>query len=238
MSEGVVFTHLDEIDHLLATTKAVRKRLDLVRPVPRAVVEECIELACYAPNASNAQEWHWVVVDDPELRAAVAEQYRAVTAPPVTQMLETKLAMGDDAGARISQSILWLAEHMRDVPVLVFPCYDIAAAEARYRTLIPDPALRDRGGIETHEMTPGMYASILPAVWSFQLALRSRGLGSVLTTAHQADQAAMAAILGIPTSWHQTALLPVAYTTGGDFRRSPRKPVHDVIVRNRAGRAS
>jgi nitroreductase len=232
----VVFLHLDEIDHLLTTTKAARRRLDLARPVPREVVRECIELACYAPNASNAQEWHWVVVDDPALRARVAEQYRGVTVPPVTQMLETKQALSDEAGARISRSILWLAEHLRDVPVIVFPCYDVAAAEARYRTLIPDPALRDRAGIETHEMTPGMYASILPAVWNFQLALRSRGLGSVLTTAHQADQVAMAEILGIPTSWHQTAMLPVAYTTG-DFARSPRKPVDDVIVWNGSGRA-
>jgi nitroreductase len=227
---------LDEIDHLLTTTKAVRRRLDLARPVPRAVVQECIELACYAPNASNAQEWHWVVVDDPDLRAEVAEQYRALTVPPVTQMLATKEALGDEAGARISRSIIWLAEHLRNVPVIVIPCYDIAAAEARYRTLIPDPALRDQGGVETHEMTPGMYASILPAIWNFQLALRSRGLGSVLTTAHQADQPAMAEILDIPTTWHQTALLPVAYTTGGDFRRSRRKPVADVIVWNRPAR--
>ena len=229
--------NLEAIDRLLTTTKAVRRRLDLTRPVPRAVVQECIELACYAPNASNAQEWQWVVVDDPELRAQVAEQYRAVTEPPVTQMLATKEQMGDEAGARISRSILWLAEHLREVPVIVIPCYDIAAAEARYRTLIPDPALRDQGGVETHEMTPGMYASILPAVWNFQLALHSRGLGSVLTTAHQADQPAMAEILGIPITWHQTALLPVAYTTGGDFTRSPRKPVTDVIVWNRSERA-
>jgi nitroreductase len=229
--------NLEAIDRLLTTTKAVRRRLDLTRPVPRAVVQECIELACYAPNASYAQEWRWVVVDDPELRAQVAEQYRAVTEPPVTQMLATKEQMGDEAGARISRSILWLAEHLREVPVIVIPCYDIAAAEARYRTLIPDPALRDQGGVETHEMTPGMYASILPAVWNFQLALHSRGLGSVLTTAHQADQPAMAEILGIPTTWHQTALLPVAYTTGGDFTRSPRKPVTDVIVWNRSERA-
>ena len=229
--------NLEAIDRLLTTTKAVRRRLVLTRPVPRAVVQECIELACYAPNASNAQEWQWVVVDDPELRAQVAEQYRAVTEPPVTQMLATKEQMGDEAGARISRSILWLAEHLREVPVIVIPCYDIAAAEARYRTLIPDPALRDQGGVETHEMTPGMYASILPAVWNFQLALHSRGLGSVLTTAHQADQPAMAEILGIPTTWHQTALLPVAYTTGGDFTRSPRKPVTDVIVWNRSERA-
>ena len=228
--------NLTEIDHLLTTTKAVRKRLDLTRPVTRSVIRECIEIACYAPNASNAQEWRWVVVDDPELRTRVADQYRAVTVPPVTQMLETKVAMGDAAGARISRSILWLAEHLHDVPVIVLPCYDIPAAEARYRTLITDPALREGGGVETHQMAPGMYASILPAIWNFQLALRSRGLGSVLTTAHQNDQGAMAEILGIPTAWHQTALLPVAHTAG-DFRRSPRKPVDEVILWNATGAA-
>jgi nitroreductase len=232
---NAAFENLDEIDRLLTTTKAVRRRLDLTRPVPREVILECIEIGCYAPNASNAQEWHWVVADDPELRRAVAAQYRAVTVPPVSQMLETKLAKGDHAGARISRSILWLAEHLGDVPALVVPCYDVPAAEARYRELIPDPTLRDRGGVETHEMTSGMYASILPAVWSFQLALRSRGLGSVLTTAHQADQPAMAGILGIPTTWHQTALLPVAYTTGGGFTKSRRRPVADVVVWNRVG---
>lgn len=229
------FEHLDEIDHLLTTTKAVRRRLDVTRPVDRAVVRECVELGCYAPNASNAQEWHWVVVDDPELRTEVAAQYRAVTVPPVTQMLATKEARGDEAGARISRSILWLAEHLHEIPVLVIPCYDVAAAEARYRDLIPDDAVREAaGGVQAHEMTSGMYASILPAVWSFQLALRSRGLGSVLTTAHQADQPTMAEILGIPTSWDQTCLLPVAHVDG-DFRRSPRRPVDEVIVWNRAG---
>ncbi len=225
------FEDLDAIDHLLTTTKAVRRRLDLSRTVPRAVVRECIEIACYTPNASNAQEWHWVVVDDPALRAQVADQYRAVTVPPVTQMLATKEAQGDESGARISRSILWLAEHLVDVPVLVIPCYDVAAAEARYRSLIPDPALRDRGGVEDRTMTSGMFASILPAVWSFQLALRSRGLGSVLTTAHQSDQATMARILGIPDTWYQTALVPVAYAPG-NFTRSPRRPVDDVIAWN------
>ncbi len=230
MSSGVDdrFEDLDEIDHLLTTTKAVRRRLDLSRAVPRAVVRECIEIACYAPNASNAQEWQWVAVDDPVLRARVAEQYRAVTVPPVTEMLATKEPHGDEAGAWISRSILWLAEHLGEVPVLVFPCYDVAAAEARYRSLIPDPALRDRGGVEDHEMTSGMFASILPAVWSFQLALRSRGLGSVLTTAHQSDQATMARILGIPDTWYQTALVPVVYAPG-NYTRSPRRPVDDVI---------
>jgi nitroreductase len=148
-------------------------------------------------------------------------------------MLATKVSLGDEAGARISRSILYLAEHMAEVPVLVIPCYDVVAAESRYQQLISDPVLQQAAVSDTHEMTSGMYASILPAVWSFQLALRSRGLGSVLTTAHQADQPGMAKILNIPLSWAQTSLIPVAYTTGGDFNPPPRKPVEDVIVWNR-----
>lgn len=211
-----------ETDRLLTTTKSVRRRLDLERPVDRALVQECIRLASYAPNASNAQEWRWVVVDDPEIRRRAGEQYRTVIVPLVSTMLANKEARGDEAGARISRSILYLADHMGEVPVLVFPCYDLAAAAERYGTLIgPDRA--------PTAMRSDQYASIYPAVWSFQLALRSRGLGSVLTTAHQEDQAAMAEILGIPPTWDQTCLIPVAHTTGDDFTPSPRGPVEDAI---------
>jgi len=220
---------LDSIDRLLTTTKAVRRRLDLTRPVPREVVSDCIRLGCYAPNASNAQEWFWVVVDDAEQRRKVAQIYRDLLVPRVSQMLEAKLAMGDEAGARISRSILFLADRMHEVPVLVIPCYDVGAALHRYNTMIPEPGPL---GLSTH-MDSGMFASVIPAVWSFQLALRSRGLGSALTTAHQLDQPAIAEVLGIPTSWFQVALIPVAYTKGDDFTPSPRRPVDDVIIWNR-----
>lgn len=216
---------LEQIDRLLTTTKAVRRRLDLQRPVDRGTVLECIRLASYAPNASNAQEWHWVVVDDPEQRARVGEQYRRCTVDVVSRMLAVKEAAGDEPGARISRSIIYLAEHMAEVPVIVIPCYDVEAGSRRYGRLIgPDRP--------TWTMEPGMYASIYPAVWSFLLALRSRGLGSTLTTAHQSDQPAMAEILGIPDTWEQVALLPVAHTTGGDFTPSRRAPVEETIVWN------
>lgn len=225
---GATGFDLDSVDRLLTTTKAVRNRLDLTRPVPRDLIRECIRLACHAPNASNAQEWHWVVLDDPAQKARVAEVYRDVLVPRVSQMLAVKEAAGDVAGARISRAILALAERLHEVPVLVLPCYDVPRALARYQHLIPDPGPL---GLSTH-MDAGMFASVLPAVWSFQLALRSRGLGSTLTTAHQLRQADVADILGIPRDWFQVALVPVAYTTGDDFRPSPRKPVDEVIVWN------
>ena len=221
---------LDSIDRLLTTTKAVRRRLDLTRPVPRDVISDCIRLGCYAPNASNAQEWFWVVVDDPDQRKKVAQIYRDLLVPRVSQMLEAKLAKGDEAGARISRSILYLADCLHEVPVLVIPCYNVGSALRRYQTMITKPGPL---GVST-QMDAGMFASIIPAVWSFQLALRSRGLGSALTTAHQLDQPAMADVLGIPSTWFQVALIPVAYTKGDDFTPSPRRPVDEVIIWNRA----
>jgi nitroreductase len=223
---------LATVDRLLSTTKAVRRRLDLTRPVPRELIVDCIRLASYAPNASNAQEWKWVVVDDPELRRAAGEQYRKLLVPSVSKMLDAKVAQGDEAGARISRSIIYLAEHMHEVPVLVFPCYDVTAAEGRYEALLGSMYTPT----DAPTMTSGMYASIYPSVWSFQLAVRSRGLGSVLTTAHQLDQPAMADILGIPRAWDQTCMIPVAYTTGGDFTPSPRRPAEDDIVWNHGER--
>jgi nitroreductase len=216
---------LAQVDRLLTTTKSVRRRLDLERPVSREVIVECIRLARYAPNASNAQEWHWVVVTDPGLRKLVGEQYRMCTEPPVSVMLASKVKAGDEPGAKISRSILYLADKMADVPAIVIPCYDVAAAMDRYGHLLGADSAPT-------SMQPAMYASILPAVWSFQLALRSRGLGSTLTTAHQSDQPAMARILGIPDAWYQVALVPVAYTTGGDFKPSPRDEVDHSIIWN------
>jgi len=82
------------------------------------------------------------------------------------------------------------------------------------------------------EMNAASYGSIYPAVWSFQLALRSRGLGSAFTTAHQFDQPRMAKILGIPETWDQSCLIPVGYPTGDDFTPSPRGAAERVIVWN------
>jgi len=206
---------LPTVDRLLTNTKAVRKRLDLDRPVPRELVLECLGLASYAPNASNRQEWRWLVIDDPAVKEAVGEQYRRVLVPAVEPMRAAKLAAGDAPGVRISDSILYLAEVMGRAPVLVVPCFHFTP-----------------GPYEHLAQIARMYGSTFPAIWSFQLALRSRGLGSALTTAHLLDEAAMAGILGIPEGWSQIALLPVAYVTGGDFSPSPRRPIDESVSWN------
>lgn len=198
-------------DELLATTRAVRKRLDLEREVPRAVIEECLELAIQAPTGSNSQTWRWVVVDDPELRKGLADLYRRSADAYLSNAGAEADKRGDEQTKRVFGSAVYLSEHLHEVPVHVIPC-----VEGRPPADTP-PA-----------MLAGLYGSIFPAVWSFQLALRSRGLGSALTTLHLAYEQEAAKLLGLPDNVLQTALLPVAYTKGTDFKRAERAPVSTI----------
>ena len=201
-------------DELLATTRAVRKRLDLDRPVPREIVTECLELAVQAPTGSNSQTWRWVVVDDKAKRAALADIYKRAGGGYLAAGAESA-EKGTQTG-RVLNSALWLAENMARVPVFVIPCI-----EGR----IPDGA--------PNVMQASSYGSIFPAIWSFQLALRARGLGSTLTTLHLILEAEAAELLGLPEDVMQVALLPVAYTKGTDFKRAERPPVSEITHWNK-----
>jgi nitroreductase len=205
-----------QIDKLLSTTRAVRKRLDLHRPVERDVVEDCLRLALYAPNATNSQPWRWIVITDPIVRAKIAHIYREAVLPASTRLREQRLANNDVDGLRHSGSILYLAEHLGEVPVHIIPCVQGAVT--------PETNLAE---------TTALFGSIYPAVWSFQLALRSRGLGSVFTNAHLLRAGDVAEVLGIPDGWLQTCLIPVGYTTGGDFNRAKRRPLEEVLAWDR-----
>lgn len=198
---------IDTCDELLATTRAVRRRLDLTRPVPRGVIEACLELAVQAPTGSNSQTWRWLVIDDADKRQALADLYRRGGEAYLTAAGET--ATGQTG--RVFRSALYLMQHLHEVPVHVIPCLEG----------------RPRDGASVTQLG-GYYASIYPAVWSFQLALRARGLGSCLTTLHLGFEADAAEILGIPENVVQTALLPVAYTLGTDFKRAARPPVSGI----------
>lgn len=196
-------------DHLLSTTRSVRKRLDLTRPVERKVILDCIRLSQQAPTGSNRQGWQWVVVTDPSLRAQLADIYREGGREYLASSAAT-VAAGSQTG-RVYDSALYLADHLQDVPVHVIPC------------------IRGRRDDIPPAMAPGFYGSILPAVWSFMLALRSRDLGSAWTTLHLGLAERAAALLGIPDDHTQVALLPVAYTIGTDFKPASRPPVESIV---------
>ena len=199
-------------DELLSTTRAVRKRLDLSRPVEREVLEECLRLAQQAPSGSNTQRWQFVFVTDPAKRAALAELYRRGAERYRTDPNSPRNALSEDptanaARARLSESADYLVDHLQDVPVLLIPC------------LMGKP--QGTGA--------GFWGSILPAVWSFMLAARSRGLGTCWTTFHLSYEEEAANILGIPVAEvSQAALIPIAYTKGTDFKPGPRAPLETI----------
>jgi nitroreductase len=201
------------VDKLLTTTRAVRKRLDLTRPVPLGVVRECLELALQAPTGSNAQTWRWLVVADPEQRRSLAELYQNPPRRPDAPRTEP-LVPDSPQQQRVTESAMYLTQHMHEVPLLVVPC------------------VLDAGG------AAGWAPSIYPAIWSFLLALRSRGLGSVITTVHLYRKDEAAQLLGIPPEYAQACLLPVAYYTGDDFRPAQRRPLSEVCFYDHWGNAS
>lgn len=212
-------------DELLTTTRAVRRRLDLDRPVERAVIQECLEIALQAPTGSNRQNWHWVVVTDPDLRGELAELYRegarGYLLPAGDGAPDPAAAVTDDQQARVVSSSRYLAEQLHRVPVHVIPC-----AWGR----VDDDS--GWGGVPFggSALQAGFWGSIFPAIWSFQLALRARGLGSSLTTLHLTQEERAAELLGIPYErCTQAALLPVAYTIGTDFKPARRHEVGDVV---------
>ncbi|OBJ85371.1 nitroreductase family protein [Mycobacterium asiaticum] len=195
------------VDELLTTTRAVRKRLDLTRPVSREVILECIRLAMQAPTASNAQDWRWVVVTDPGKRAAIADIYRSVGAEYLAQAAATAT---DPQTQRVYRSAHALTDTLAQVPVHVVPCLSQPIDDSN------------------RLVAASAWASIIPAGWSFLLALRSRGLGSVWTTMHLAKEREVADVLGIPPTVTQAALFPVAYTIGTDFRPAARPPAETI----------
>ncbi len=190
---------LATVDHLLTTTRSVRKRLDLTRPVESDVIQHCIDIALQAPNGGNRARYHFVVVTDPEKRARVAELYKKAAD-------EHLVASREAYGPRIFESATYLAEHLHEVPVHIIPCIEGRVEE------------------ESPVWQASLYGSILPAAWSLMLALRARGLGAAWTTLHLMYEAEVATLLGIPEGLTQGALLPVAYFTGDDFHPAKRMP--------------
>lgn len=209
-------------DALLSTTRAVRKRLDLDRPVPKALIQECMEMAVQAPSGSNAQGWQFVFVTDADKKAKIGDYYRQAFEPyremPIA-IHKLHMDSGDadltSSQQRSASSADYLADNMGRAPVLLIPC--IAG-----RT--------DSPGMGNVPTQAAVFGSIIPAAWSFMLAARARGLGSAWTTLHLAYEKEIAELIGIPyDQYMQVALIPIGYTRGTDFKAAYRPPVETVM---------
>ena len=208
---------LTHTDRLLTTTRAVRKRLDLTRPVPRQLILDCVQISTQGPAGGNHQKWRWVIVDDPDKKQVIADAYRRTYAPYIArQQLAVERAGNQGEKNAIIDSSMHLAEVLQDVPVLAIPC---ALGS-------PDDAGSINGAAQ------GWWGSVIPSIWSYCLAARSRGLGTAWTTLHLGDEASVAEALGIPATVTQLACIPTAYYTGDDFKPATRKPAEQVTYWN------
>lgn len=193
-----------DAETVLTTTRSVRRKLDLDREVPQDVLDDCLRIAQQAPAAgSMAAQFRWLLVRDPGIKARIAAYNR-----------ETAEAAWAQYGHLVEERALKSAQHLvrnlERVPVLAIPC------------MIGRPP--------SDAFTQSAYfGSAYPAIWSFQLALRDRGLGSSICGYHLQDhEADVAALLGIPDDVMQISLLAVAYTTQRDFRPAARPPLADI----------
>jgi nitroreductase len=207
---NVGFVETTITDHLLSTTRAVRRKLDLDRPVEPEVLADCLRLAVQAPTPGASENWRWLVIRDQHLKNEIGALFRKAGSAYLRARAEAAGdAVKDGATARAFASGQYLIDVIERVPVFVIPCLQG----------------RPQGGNEALSV---YYGGIFPAVWSFQLALRSRGLGSTLTSYHLQYEAEAAKILGIPDDVTQVGLLPIAYTTVPDFKPARRRPVEEI----------
>jgi nitroreductase len=207
--------HIDiaQIDEVLATTRAVRRRLDLDRPVDNQLLLDCIDLAEQAPTGGNLGSRRWIIVRDQTVKDQLGELYRR-TALPLMSAAADRLRGTGHPNEKVMASAVYLAEHLAEVPAIVIPVI-----------------------IGRHDSSgrPGLFDSVIQAAWSFCLALRARGLGTAWVTAALQDAAKVKEILGIPEHMTEIALFPVAWTKGTGFRRAPRHPARAITYFDRFG---
>jgi nitroreductase len=201
-------------DEVLLTTRSVRKRLDFDTPVERSLVEECLNIALQAPTGSNRQGWHFIVVEDAAKKKALADIYRENWKLYASLPGRDTGDIRDEQMPRVRDSASYLAENFERAPYFMIPCIE--------------------GRLENIDVATGAggWGSLLPAVWSFMLALRNRGLGSAWTTIHlmlEGERKA-AEVLGIPfAKVTQGGMFPIAYTKGTDFKPATRLPLDKVL---------
>ena len=206
---------VESLDYFLTTTKQVRRRLDLTQQVPTDVVLECIDLASRAPIGGNLERNRWLLVDDPETRSALADLYARFGRGYLEAGQKQIESMGNDpTAARVVESSMYLLEHLHEVPLMIIPIK------------------LDRPGTTTFEQAT-YWGSVTPGVWSLQLALRARGIGSAWTTLHLQHEEEAAELLGLPASVTQIALLPTAYFTGDGFHPARRRSAQEITYYNR-----
>jgi nitroreductase len=198
-------------------------------PVPNEIIGRILDAAIRAPSGSNAQEWLFVVVKDPEQRRRIGEIYRRAS-EVLLQIYAHRPRAAHITGKQLDllmKSVTYLFEHMGEAPVLLVACL---------RSTPPPPPEAITPEIEAAlrpaDRTSG--ASIYPAVQNIILACRAFGLGTALTTIHTYFEEDVKAALGLPKDVRTYALLPIGYPRD-KFGPVKRRPLSEVACLDHYG---
>lgn len=197
-------------DRLLTTTRSVRSRLDFDRPVDRSTIDECLEISLQAPSGGGSSAIRWIVVTDVAKRRELGELYRACNADYVAKL--EAAAAGDPTQERAAASARRLTNHLADVPTIV------AAAFDRWSWMQDD----------VYGWSSG-FGSSYPAIWSFQLACRSRGLATCLVVGALKQPDQLRDILSLPAHFEPVCLVAVAHPDEDRFRPANRLPLREFV---------
>lgn len=188
-------------------------------PVPEEMIKKILEAGTCAPSGQNLQRWSFLVVTDEEGKRFFGERYDYWMRNRFGKQLERRTEPSKEG--RLIDAALHLAEHMHEVPLLLFCC------GTRDWPFVVPPAARVG-------LAPPSYGSIYPCVQNILLAARGLGLGASLTTMHQMFEPEMHAFFGIPTSHGVVAVIPIGFPLG-KFGPVSREPVETKTHFNRWG---
>jgi len=213
------------------SARAIRKlRTD---PVPQEMITRVLESATQASSAGNAQNWVFMVVRDPELRARLGAIYRKASdiASAVYAARGRPEHLSEAQYQRTMTAGAWLWDHLAEAPVILIPCLRQRAMPPREA---PPPEISYDDEVAYLDRIRG--ASIYPAIQNIILACRALGLGTVLTTNHIRCEDEVREALGIPADVVSFALMPIGWPLQ-NFGLLTRKPVREVAFADRWGEA-
>lgn len=197
---------VSSVDQALMTTRAVRRRLDLERPVDQKILLDCIDIAEQAPSGGNQGSRRWIIVRDQRVKDRLAEIYMEAAGKWMIEA-HNKIEGTGHRQEKVMASAAHLATHLAQCQAIVFP------------TII---------GVHDGSGRPGLFDSVIQSVWSFCVALRARGLGTAWTTAILARQDELTELLGIPENMTPIAMLPVGWMKGTSVKLAPRLPAREI----------
>ena len=202
-----------ELAEAMTTQRAVRRVKP--EPVDDDVLKKILGLAIKAPTGSNAQNWEWIVVRDPKVKAKLAKQYRSAWS--LYGRAGRRVKRDEPKTLRIMDAVQWQVDNFEDIPVMIVACLKegwIPKFPWIYRS--------------------SRYGSIYPAVQNLLLAARAEGLGAALTTLPLWNRIAAYRILGLPRSVEPIAVIPLGWPIGR-YGPTTRRPVEEVTSIDRFG---